>query len=64
VQVAGFRAVAQSGERIALQLLDSGSGDAEGAGDLLERVRLVVAEPEAQLQYVALSLREGRQDPP
>ena len=56
--------VAQSRECFAFQLLDSRTGDAEGAGDLLECVRLVVAEPEAQLQYVALSFRQRRQDPP
>src|SRR5690242_7233717 len=48
-------------ERVVLDLPDPLAGDAERAPDLLERRRLLAREPEAELDHLALALRQRRE---
>src|SRR5215510_13893602 len=48
-------------QRVVLDLTNAIARDAEGSPDLLERARLRPAEPEAELDHLAVALREGGQ---
>src|SRR5918997_2412429 len=45
-------------ERLVLDLADALARDVEGAADLVERARVLAAEPVAQLEHTALAVRE------
>src|SRR4029079_8074986 len=45
-------------ERLVLDLADSLAGDVEGAADLVERARVLAAQPVAELEHAALAVRE------
>src|SRR5436190_18278296 len=48
-------------QRVVLDLTDALARHAEGAADLFERARLLALEAEAELDHLALSLRERLQ---
>ena len=59
LEPAGARGVTELVERLALDLADALARDAELAADLLERAGVSVLEAEAELDDLALAVREA-----
>src|SRR3954471_19001546 len=57
-ELLGFRKALQLLERLVLDLADSLACDVEGAAHLVERARVLAAEPVAQLQHAPLAVGE------